>query len=58
MIYVFLLITVLSLVITFWKKKPIALTAPFVLMGVYMIVQIAMVPLPFFETVKFIFSLR
>ncbi|MBU8905908.1 hypothetical protein [Desertibacillus haloalkaliphilus] len=58
MIYVFLAITVLSLIFAFKWKKPLLLTAPFALLFAYMIVQIAMVPLGFMETVKFIFSLR
>ncbi|WP_216829927.1 hypothetical protein [Alkalihalobacterium elongatum] len=58
MIYVFLLITLFSFIFAFRKKKPLFLSVPFATIGVYMIVQVAMVPLPFWETVKFIFSLR
>ncbi|MGO4890216.1 hypothetical protein ACJ2A9_20915 [Anaerobacillus sp. MEB173] len=58
MIYLFLAITVLSLFFTLKMRKPILLTVPFATIFVYLIVQIAMVPMGFFETVKFIFSLR
>ncbi|ARK32735.1 hypothetical protein [Halalkalibacter krulwichiae] len=58
MIYLFLLITVASLIFAFRLKKPLLLSLPFVSIFAYMIVQIAMVPLGFFETIKFIFQLR
>ena len=58
MIYIFLLLTVICLFFTFKLKKPILLTVPFASIFVYLIVQIALVPMPFFETIKFIFSLR
>ncbi|WP_209123339.1 hypothetical protein [Alkalihalobacillus sp. BA299] len=58
MIYVFLLITLFSFIFAFRKKKPLLLSIPFAAIFVYMIVQIAMVPLPFWETVKFLVSLR
>ena len=58
MIYVFLLITLLSVVFAFRLKKPLLLSVPFASIFAYLIVQIAMVPLGFFETLKFIFQLR
>jgi hypothetical protein len=58
MTYIFLTITALSLFFTFRLKKPILLTVPFFSIFIYMIVQIAMVPMGFFETLKFILSLR
>lgn len=58
MIYIFLIITVCSLFFTFRLKKPILLTVPFFSIFIYLIVQIAMVPMGFFETIKFILSLR
>ncbi|MDE5414721.1 hypothetical protein [Alkalihalobacterium chitinilyticum] len=58
MIYVFLLITLFSFIFAFRKKKPLFLSVPFASIFVYLIVQVIMVPLPFWETVKFIFSLR
>ncbi|MFC5711497.1 hypothetical protein ACFPU1_01740 [Thalassorhabdus alkalitolerans] len=51
-------ITLLCIVGTIYFKKPLLLTVPFGVIGLYMVVQIAMVPLPFFETMRFIFSLR
>ncbi|WP_332698876.1 hypothetical protein [Halalkalibacter lacteus] len=58
MLYVFLLITLLSIVFAFRLKKPLVMSVPFVSIFAYMLIQIAMVPLGFFETVKFIFGLR
>ncbi|WP_169737882.1 hypothetical protein [Alkalihalobacterium bogoriense] len=58
MVYVFLLITIASIIFAFKRKKPLLLSLPFVAIFVYMIVQIILVPMPFFDTVKFIFSLR
>ncbi|WP_165763812.1 hypothetical protein [Halalkalibacter urbisdiaboli] len=58
MIYVFLLILLLSLIFAFRLKKPLLLTVPIATLFVFMIIQIAMVPLGFFETVRFIFDLR
>ncbi|WP_175990033.1 hypothetical protein [Bacillus sp. Marseille-Q1617] len=55
---VLLLITGASIVFAIKKKKAVFLVLPFLSMFVYFIVQIALVPMPFFETVKFIFSLR
>jgi hypothetical protein len=58
MLYVFLLITLLSIIFAFRLKKPLIMSVPFVSIFAYMVVQIAMVPLGFIETVKFIFGLR
>ncbi len=58
MIYVFLAITVLSIFFAFRLKKPLIMSVPFVAIFFFMIVQVAMVPLGFFETVRFIFGLR
>jgi hypothetical protein len=58
MLYVFLLITLLSIIFALRLKKPLIMSVPFVSIFAYMVVQIAMVPLGFFETVKFIFGLR
>ncbi|MDT8860422.1 hypothetical protein N0O92_09260 [Alkalihalobacillus sp. MEB130] len=58
MIYVFLLILLLSIIFTFRLKKPLLLSIPFVSIFLYMMVQIAMVPLGFFETIRFIMGLR
>ncbi|ADC49419.1 hypothetical protein BpOF4_06805 [Alkalihalophilus pseudofirmus OF4] len=58
MLYVFLLITALSIFFAFKMKKPLMLSVPFAAILVYFVFQIAMVPLGFFETVRFIFDLR
>ncbi|TWI59803.1 hypothetical protein [Halalkalibacter nanhaiisediminis] len=58
MIYVFLAITVLSIIFAFRLKKPLLLSVPFVAIFGFMMIQVAMVPLGFFETIRFIFSLR
>ncbi|MHC8523583.1 hypothetical protein ACPJHQ_23595 [Rossellomorea sp. H39__3] len=44
--------------LTIRKKKIFYLAIPFMALFAFLIIQIAMVPAPFFETVKFIFSLR
>ncbi|WP_064091921.1 hypothetical protein [Rossellomorea aquimaris] len=54
----FLLITVACIVFAIKKKRALFLTVPFLSLFVYFIFQIAIVPAPFFETVKFIFSLK
>ncbi|MBP3953193.1 hypothetical protein [Bacillus suaedae] len=58
MIYFFLLLLVLSIFFAIRLKKPLWLSVPFAGIIVYFIIQISMVPLGFFETLKFIFSLR
>ncbi|MFZ4451810.1 hypothetical protein [Salibacterium aidingense] len=39
-------------------KKPLLLTVPFAAMGIYLLIQIIMVPLPFWDTIQMIFGLR
>ncbi|CAM3981661.1 hypothetical protein [Alkalicoccus chagannorensis] len=39
-------------------KKAILLTVPFFFMIGYLVIQIILVPMPFWETVRFVFSLR
>jgi hypothetical protein len=56
--YLFLILTFASMVMAWRWKKPMMLTIPFAALFVYTVVQIAMVPLGFFETLRFIFSLR
>ncbi len=42
-----------------WKmKKPALLLMPFLAIGTYMVIEIAKVPLPFWETVQLIFGLQ
>jgi hypothetical protein len=52
-----LVITGISLFLAFKKNKMIFLAVPFLSIFVYFLIQIIMVPAPFFETLKFIFSL-
>ncbi|MCM3760121.1 hypothetical protein M3212_04870 [Alkalihalobacillus oceani] len=58
MLYVFLGVTLLAIILAFRLKNPLILSVPFAAIFLYMIVQIAMVPVGFFETVRFIFGLR
>ncbi|HAF0292667.1 TPA: hypothetical protein G9C53_005079 [Salmonella enterica subsp. enterica serovar Typhimurium var. 5-] len=52
-----LVITGFSLFMAFKKNKMIFLAVPFLSIFLYFLIQIIMVPAPFFETLKFIFSL-
>lgn len=52
-----LVITGVSLFLGLKKNKVIFLAIPFLSIFLYFLIQIIMVPAPFFETVKFIFSL-
>ncbi len=54
----FLLITGACIVFAIRKRRAFFLAIPFMSLFIYFIVQIALVPAPFFETVKFIFSLK
>ncbi|MCA1060911.1 hypothetical protein LCL96_18505 [Rossellomorea aquimaris] len=54
----FLFITGGCIILALRKKRAVFLTIPFLSLFLYFIVQIAIVPVPFFETVKFIFSLK
>ncbi|WP_404330431.1 hypothetical protein [Mesobacillus maritimus] len=58
--FVFILlisITGVSLVMALRQKKSYFLAIPFISIFLYFLFEIAMVPEPFFDTVKFIFSL-
>lgn len=52
------LVTVASVILGIRKKKGIFLLVPFASIFAFMLVKIIMVPLPFTDTVRFIFSLR
>jgi hypothetical protein len=56
--YVFIILTAICLILALRKKKAFYLAIPFLSIIVYFIVQIALVPLPFLDTLKFIFSLN
>jgi hypothetical protein len=52
-----LLLTAVCLFLALRQKKPIFLAIPFLGIFVYFLVQIILVPAPFLDTIKFIFSL-
>ncbi|AYA78139.1 hypothetical protein DOE78_23575 [Bacillus sp. Y1] len=52
-----LLISAVCLFFALKKKRPFFLVIPFLSIFVYFIVQIILVPMPFIDTIKFIFSL-
>ncbi|MBM7585279.1 putative membrane metal-binding protein [Bacillus pakistanensis] len=54
---VFFIITAGCLILALRKKKAFFLAIPFLSLFAYFIFQIALVPIPFLDTVKFIFSL-
>lgn len=60
MVWVILLsiLTVLSVILALNKRKPFILGIPFMAIFTFMLIKIMMVPLPFWETVRFIFNLR
>ncbi|WLR50692.1 hypothetical protein LC040_15710 [Bacillus tianshenii] len=51
-------ITVFSVVYALKKQKQIFFALPFAALFAYMVIKVAMVPMPFWETVQFIFSLK
>lgn len=56
--YIFIAITIISIVLFVYKKRAVFLTLPFITIFVYFAIQVFMVPMSFVETIKFIFSLR
>ncbi|MDF1508183.1 hypothetical protein PZE06_08295 [Robertmurraya sp. DFI.2.37] len=56
--YLFIALTAICLILALRKKKTIFLVIPFLSIIVYFIIQVALVPLPFIDTLKFIFSLN
>ena len=58
MLYVFVALTLASLIYALVRKKFIYLTVPIAAMLIYIAVKIVMVPLPLGETLQFIFGLR
>ncbi|MGP4059093.1 hypothetical protein [Halobacillus sp. H74] len=51
-------ITVLSVVLALKKKRPIFFALPIIALFAVTLTKIIMVPMPFWETVQFIFDLR
>ena len=56
--FVFIAITGVCIFLAIKKQRPVLLGVPIVTLVTYAVVQIALVPVPFLETVKFIFSLQ
>ncbi len=54
----FWIVVALSIFATVKYRKPQLLTVPLFAMAIFMVIQIAMVPMPFWDTVRFVFSLR
>lgn len=58
MFYGLIILILISIFLFVKRKKASYLLLPVAAMFVYVVVQIALVPMGFFETIKFIFSLR
>ena len=58
MLLFLILFTIFCLSYALIKKRFIALTFPVVALIIFMIVKVVLVPLPFKETIQFIFDLR
>lgn len=54
----FWVIALFAVIGTIKYRKPLLLTVPFFAMLAFLFIQIAMVPMPFWDTVRFVFSLR
>ncbi len=54
----FSFITIFSVVFALRKKRPIFLTLPVLSLLSFAFIKILMVPMPFWDTIKFIFDLR
>nr|WP_239533930.1 hypothetical protein [Thalassobacillus pellis] len=57
-VFLFAVITIVSVIFALNKRKPVFLAIPFFSLFIFMLIKIIMVPLPFWETVRFIFNLR
>jgi len=51
-------LTISSVFFALNKRKPILLAIPFIAIFTFMLVKIILVPLPFWDTIRFIFNLR
>ncbi|MCP3031492.1 hypothetical protein LF817_09040 [Halobacillus sp. A1] len=54
----FSFITIFSVIFALRKKRPILLTLPVLSLLSFAFIKILMVPMPFWDTIKFIFDLR
>ncbi|MFG6147938.1 hypothetical protein [Halobacillus sp. B23F22_1] len=57
-VVLFSIITIFSVVFALKRKRPLFLALPVVSLLGFAFVKILMVPMPFWDTVKFIFNLR
>ncbi|GGF30876.1 hypothetical protein GCM10010954_32550 [Halobacillus andaensis] len=57
-VVLFSIITILSVVFALKRKRPLFLALPVVSLMGFALVKIVMVPMPFWDTVRFIFNLR
>lgn len=57
-LFILLFITLGSIVLFVKKKKAWFLVLPFLSLFIYFIIEVALVPAPFLDTLKFIFSLQ
>ncbi|WP_084591239.1 hypothetical protein [Ureibacillus sinduriensis] len=57
-LYVFLVLSGLCLLVALRRKRFGVLAVPFVAIALYIVAEIILVPAPFIDTVKFIFSLQ
>lgn len=57
-LFILLFITVGCIVLFVKKKKAWFLVLPFLSLFIYFIIEVALVPAPFLDTLKFIFSLQ
>lgn len=58
LVFLFAIVTILSVFFALNKRKPFLLGIPFVAIFTFMLIKVILVPLPFWETVRFIFNLR
>ncbi|MFC4737699.1 hypothetical protein ACFO4L_13930 [Bacillus daqingensis] len=58
MLILFWTLALAAVIGTIRYKKPLLLTVPFFAIIGFVFVQVAMVPMPFWDTLKFIFSMR
>ncbi|KAA0548571.1 hypothetical protein FZW96_08355 [Bacillus sp. BGMRC 2118] len=56
-ILVIALLTITSIIYAIKKQKLVFLSLPFLFLFIYFVVEVALVPAPFLDTVKFIFSI-
>lgn len=52
------ILTISSVFFALNKRKPFLLAIPFLAIFTFMLVKIILVPLPFWDTIRFIFNLR